>query len=96
MSITTKVIAGTEHRFAPLRVKQIRAIRAMKPTNDMLESFDFWKPLIEDSMQRAGSQMPDVEGMDADTAGDVLAELIRGIMSASGAEITTPAQTKTE
>jgi hypothetical protein len=91
MPIIKKVIQETEYSFAPLRVKQIRAIRAMKKTDDAVELLDAWVPMIQDSMQRAGSQMPDLEEMDLETGNGLLAEMIGAVMEASGSRLAAPA-----
>ena len=84
MPIITKKIQGTEYRFASLKLKEVRALQVLKSGDNVIERFDEWKPFLTESLKRGGSQLPDLEEMDVQEAGVVFAELIHGVMEASG------------
>ena len=83
MPLIEKEIGGVKYGFAPLKLRELRAIGALKKQNHSFESLEQWKPFIEASMKRAGSEMPDIEDMDIETAGKVFADLIFATMEAS-------------
>jgi hypothetical protein len=87
--LVKETIGGAEFGFAPLKFKELRAIRQMKQSGDGFERLDQWTPFLKSSMERAGSTLPDLEEMDVDEFGIVFAELIRCVMKASGVEIKT-------
>jgi hypothetical protein len=82
-----ETIEGVEYGFAPLKFKELRQIRQMKQATDGFERLDEWTPFLKSSMERAGSQLPDLEEMDVDQFGRVFAALIGCVMKASGVEM---------
>ena len=96
MPIVKRSIAGQEYSFAPLKLKHLKAINRARREQTVFERIDEWAPMIQDSMKRAGSEMPDIEDMDIEQAGEVFAELIKGVLAASGlhAEVKTQGEAK--
>lgn len=92
MPLIKETIEGVEYGFAPLKFKELRKIKALKQGGDSFERLDEWTPFLKSSMERGGSQLPDLEEMDIDQFGRVFAELIRCVMKASGVEIKTPGE----
>jgi hypothetical protein len=90
--IVKRSIAGQEYSFAPLKLKHLKAINKARQDRTVFERIDEWAPMIQDSMQRAGSEMPDVEDMDIEQAGEVFAELIKAVMNASGYDVEVKGQ----
>ena len=92
MPLVKKEIEGVKYGFAPLKLKELKAVRAMNKASDVFQRLDDWKPFIESSMQRAGSTMPDIDDMDLETAGKVFEELLGAVMEASGMKLALPGE----
>ncbi len=89
MPIVKETIEGREYSFAPIKLKELRKLQKDKIAagSTIFEGIDFWKPYIDSSMERAGSQAPDLEDMEVDVANRVFSQLIEGVMKASGVEL---------
>ncbi|HLH29838.1 MAG TPA: hypothetical protein VKY31_01460 [Terriglobia bacterium] len=87
MPIIKARIEGRDYCFAPLKVGQLRKFRSAElPTGD-LERIDFWLPYIQDSIQRAGSTMPEFDDMDIDEASRFFTAAIAAMIEASGGKM---------
>ena len=84
MPLIKEAVGGVEYGFAPLKFKELRQIRQMKQVDNAFERLDQWTPFLKSSMERAGSQLPDLEDMDVDEFARVFAALINYVMKASG------------
>jgi hypothetical protein len=95
--IVKATINGKEYAFAELLLGQLRIIHrlAKEPQTDGFNAIETWIPLIESSMMRAGSEMPDLDGLTVGEANNLIAELIRNVMRATGVESAIAAEVKT-
>jgi hypothetical protein len=85
----TAVIEGREYSFAPLTIKEMKHLARSKEMQgqNLFDTMDVWRPYIENSMNRAGNDMPEFEDMDAESGSNVFAALIRAVMEASGVKL---------
>ncbi len=99
MPFIKQKVEGVEYGFAPLKLKELRAVKKMKATGDAFERLDEWMPFLKSSVERGAlywnglykyslpEALPDLDEMDLDAAGLVFAGLIAGVMKASGMEL---------
>lgn len=97
MPVVKATIGGREYSFAPLLLKEIRYLKNKRDEAgaDVFSQIDLWKPCIESSLKRAGSNsMPDLEEMTIEDANVAFAAMIEHLMKASGMELTAPGEEK--
>jgi hypothetical protein len=85
----TAVIEGREYSFAPLTIKEMKTLARTKELQgqNLFETMDTWRPYIENSMNRANCEMPEIEDMDVEAGSSVFAALLRAVMEASGVKL---------
>ena len=88
MPIVKATIEGREYSFAPLTWDQLDQL-AEDPRNER-EGVKRWFPLIKDSAERAGSDVPNLGLLDMDAFNVAFPATVDAIKKASGMVASSP------
>jgi hypothetical protein len=88
--IVKATIEGREYSFAPLTWDQLDQI-AEDPRNER-EGVKRWFPLIKDSAERAGSEVPNLGPLDLDRFNVAFPAAVEAVKKASGMVALSPGE----